>query len=151
VLQILRKKDDQVESLQRQLDERTRALQAYSDVSQIHADQQSLAEGKSRDYWTGRSLAPETGMGSTHRELVDLLEQTRKQLESERQAHQSSRNELNNAYSTIEERKTKHRLLGADSVGSGRFQPQDWKELRGLREQTLDQAEQIKVTHIYMH
>lgn len=135
-----------VETLQRQLEESTRALQSHADASHIDADLGALAEGKSRDYWTGRSVSMAPGTGNTHRELVDMLEQTRNLLESEKQAHFNSRNELQNAYSKIEEL---NRGRGTDGGGSGnsRLQPQEWKELRGLREQAIDQAEEIKVKY----
>lgn len=135
-----------MEELRQQLDEAQRATHTAQEVSHFEADQQALSEGRSRDYWTGRSLQPSTtGLGATHRELNELLEQTRKLLELEKQAHHRTRNELNSAYSTVEELNGKLRAGGADAVHSGRFQPHEWRELKGLREQTLDQSEHIKV------
>ena len=104
----------------------------------------TLAEGKSRDYWTGRAVEPPAGLGMTHRELVNLLEK-------EKDAHRSCQQSLNEALSTMKDMQSnnnRQQLLGADSVGSGRLQPQDWQELRGLRAQTLDQADQIQVRYL---
>jgi hypothetical protein len=130
--------------LQKQLEESRHALHNAQEVSRYESDQQAQSEGRSRDYWTGRQVQPLAGLGATHRELNELLEQTRKLLDAEKQAHVRTRHELNNAYSKVEELNIKLRTAGPDGAGS-RFQPQDWRELKGLREQTLDQSEQIKV------
>jgi hypothetical protein len=113
-------------------------------VSRYEIVQLAQSEGRSRDYWTGRQVQPPAGLGATHRELNELLEQTRKLLDAEKHAHVRTRHELNTAYSKVEELNIKLRTAGPDGAGS-RFQPQDWRELKGLREQTLDQSEQIKV------
>lgn len=149
MLDILRRKDEEVESLHKQLEDAQRALQNTQDASRLELEQMALSEGRSRDYWTGRSVQPPAGLGATHRELNELLEQTRKLLDGEKQAHVRTRHELNNAYTTVEELNNKLRLgASVDSVGAagGRFQPHEWRELKGLREQTLDQSEQIKVS-----
>lgn len=75
-----------------------------------------------------------------------MLEQTKRALDDERQAHNNCRNELHSAYSTIEEL---NRSRGSSESGAGsssRLQPHEWKELRGLREQAIDQTEEIKVS-----
>eukprot|EP01032_Pedospumella_encystans_P021428 gene21428-24305_t len=64
-----------------------------------------------------------------------------KQLEAEKTAHFQSRTQLNEAHSEIEELV---RLRDQTMTGGGRWQLQERKELSGLREQNLDQAEEIK-------
>lgn len=137
-MDILRRKDGEITQLQKQVTDLTDALETQLESSRIDAEQSAQSEGRSRDFWTGRAAAT---VGPTHRELNDLLEQTRKALEAEKKAHLRTRDELNHAYSALEEQ----RLQAAQGGGAARLEPQSWRELRALREQTLDQAEQLKV------
>ena len=146
-MDIMKEKDALVARLEEERTQYKLENQMYKELTQHDVIIQSRTEGHSHQYWSGRALPGQvTGLGSAHQQLANMLEQTQKQLEAEKTAHFQSRTQLNEAHSEIEELV---RLRDQSMTGGGRWQLQERKELAGLREQNLDQAEEIKVR--YMH
>lgn len=142
-MKILQEKDALVKTLEEERTQYKLESQMYKELTQHDVSMQSRAEGHSHQYWSGRALPGQaTGLGSTHQQLANMLEQTQKLLDMEKEAHFQSRTQLNEAHNEIEELV---RLRDQSMNGGGRWQLQERKELSGLREQNLDQAEEIKV------
>jgi hypothetical protein len=163
-VEILHRKDAQVEALQAQLAESNKARLAHDNLASIDAEEKRITEGKGRDYFTGRSIAAanlstgaesETAAGSigglTHKELLKTLQQCRQELQDERSAHINTRSELEKAHTTLDSFRaaaTSGFLTdpGTSAVNQRVLQPQQFRELRALREQNIDQKEQIQVS-----
>lgn len=142
----MKRKDDAIASLQLQLEEEKKR----ADIEHLMNSSGRNSSGlRDRDNWEDSGAADEV-----NRRLKLDLEEALTRLQKEQLAHSQTRDELNQmkmdaidmesrmaSLGTARERSTNNTFT--DRSG---FDPQQMKELRGLREKTIDQAEQIEVT-----
>jgi hypothetical protein len=155
VLKILKKKDDTISLLQQQLNESTKMLQVRQDLNEAAVETKSDQAGRSKDYFSGRRRDVDgdgavDGGGfsslSEKRYLEDALADCRRREEQEVQAHSRCKLQLLETQKAFDELRIRSRA-GDDTLS---YTNHHQNELRGLREKTLDQAEQIEV-HMNVH
>ena len=166
VLKILKRKDDLIGMLQSQLEDSTNKLQNQREIKEMEAGSRVLSEGKSRDYWTGSTINHGSGpviprdeevqQQHTIDQLKSELAESRSLLSEEQLAHAECRSLLKKETKELEAVRLRLRQLmdGRESGSNVSFSAQNQQELRGLREKTIDQEEQIQVIrtlrkHVY--
>ena len=147
VLKILRRKDELIGMLQSQLEESTQKLQTLQDKASIEAQSLHSSEGRSKDYWTQRDARPTSNSGDVD-QLRSSLQDSQHSLRQEKELHEHCKAQLKETLSALQQYRQSgpgapdfHRRTIDGESGREQFQ----QELRGLREKTLDQAEQIQV------
>ena len=98
------------------------------EINQRLLSQQKQSSGKSRDFWTGREVEDEDEMNQS-----TLVQSLQRQLDEESAAHRETKKLL--------ESTQRLNLSPAIRRAAGGVN----NEVAGLREKTLDQAEQIEV------
>lgn len=149
VLKILRRKDELIALLQSQLEDSTKQLHSRGDTaeSKMKADRDS--SGQSKDFWTGRDVqSPPFDIDNRISGLQAQLDDCRDRLQQEREEHSQCRKQLAASQQTVDDLRMalENSQQGPDKTYPSTTDRQQQQELRGLREKTLDQSEQIQVT-----
>jgi hypothetical protein len=147
VLKILRRKDETIGLLQEELQQQTNNAENRRKESSIKDQEKVDSEGKSHDYWSGNKVenpSSESQISSLKQTIEDL----KRRLQNEEFIHDNCKNDLRKTQEALEEYiseaqiKAKKDVNASSTVNIGDHHHQ---ELKGLREKTLDQAEQIEV------
>ena len=138
VLKILRRKDETIEQLQAQLIEKNKIIENEREINN------NTITSQRKDYWSGKLIDQDvTRENSRIIDLEQSYESLKWQLQEEQGSHDALKSQLKESHETIEklkdtieQLKSKHKTVVTDT---------QLQELRGLRERTMDQSEQIDV------
>lgn len=145
VLKILRRKDETIGLLQEELQQQTNNAELRRKESSIKDQEKVNSEGKSHDYWSG-SKVEQPSSESEIASLKQTIEDLKRRLQNEELIHNSCKNELRKTQEALEDLSEVQLKTRKDTNTSSTVHIGDHhQELKGLREKTLDQAEQIEV------
>ena len=149
----MRSKDEKIKVLQDELSESRKSLDSYKELYESEKNtNKDTYEGKSKDYWTGRRRDAKSDSSESDqallikvRELESELKDSKNRLEIANNKYVDCQNIIDEANVTISDLRSRLVSKGADDRP---LYSHYHEELNRLREQTLDQAEQIEVNII---